>query len=212
MIGEAIEMAPAVANKPIPNGRWLRIIPPAIIVYIVAYMDRMNIGFAMAGGMNESLGISMTISGLAAGIFFFGYMVLQIPGGHLAEHGSAKKFIAWTIIAWGVVSTLTGFVQNEWQLLTMRFLLGVAEGGLLAGDSRRDWQLVPRKGSGPCQCVLHEQPVCFSDHNQSIVRLGYSALQLALCLHSRKPDLRRATFYLDVIDQRSSRAGKMDIC
>ena len=93
-------------------------------------MDRMNIGFAMAGGMNEALRISMTISGLAAGIFFFGYMVLQIPGGHFAEHGSAKKFIAWTIITWGFISTLTGFVQNEWQLLTMRFLLGVAEGGL----------------------------------------------------------------------------------
>jgi sugar phosphate permease len=123
-------VALVAANKAIPNGRWLRIIPPTIIVYIVAYMDRMNIGFAIAGGMNESLRISMTISGLAAGIFFFGYMVLQIPGGHFAEHGSAKKFIAWTIIAWGGISTLTGFVQNEWQLLAMRFLLGVAEGGL----------------------------------------------------------------------------------
>lgn len=123
-------METAVENKPIPNQRWLRIIPPTIVVYIVAYMDRMNIGFAMAGGMNEALHISMTIAGLAAGIFFFGYMVLQIPGGHMAEHGSAKKFIAWTIIAWGGISTLTGLAQNEWQLLTMRFLLGVAEGGL----------------------------------------------------------------------------------
>ncbi len=114
----------------IPNGRWLHIIPPTIIVYIVAYMDRMNIGFAIAGGMNEALGISMTVAGLAAGVFFFGYMILQIPGGHIAEHGSAKKFIAWTIIAWGCLSTLTGFVQNEWQLMLMRFLLGVAEGGL----------------------------------------------------------------------------------
>lgn len=119
-----------IANGCIPKGRWLHIIPPTIIVYIVAYMDRMNIGFAMAGGMNEALGISMTVSGLAAGIFFFGYMILQIPGGHIAEHGSAKKFIMWTIVAWGGLSTLTGFVQNEWQLLTMRFLLGVAEGGL----------------------------------------------------------------------------------
>ena len=114
----------------IPNGRWLHIIPPTIIVYIVAYMDRMNIGFAIAGGMNEALGISMTVAGLAAGVFFFGYMILQIPGGHIAEHGSAKKFIAWTIIAWGCLSTLTGFVHNEWQLMLMRFLLGVAEGGL----------------------------------------------------------------------------------
>ena len=118
------------AAAKIPSGRWIRIIPPTIIVYIIAYMDRMNISFAMAGGMNESLGLSMTVSGLAAGIFFFGYLVLQVPAGHIAEHGSAKKFILWTIIAWGGLSTLTGFVQNDWQLLTMRFLLGVAEGGV----------------------------------------------------------------------------------
>ncbi|MDR3588632.1 MAG: MFS transporter [Negativicutes bacterium] len=114
----------------IPNGRWLRIIPPTIIIYIIAYMDRMNISFAMAGGMNEALGLSLTVSGLSAGIFFLGYMVLQAPAGHIAEHGSAKKFILWSIIAWGILSGLTGFVQNDWQLLGMRFLLGVAEGGV----------------------------------------------------------------------------------
>ncbi|MDR3564736.1 MAG: MFS transporter [Negativicutes bacterium] len=123
-------MTMEMATQKIPNARWLRIIPPTIIVYIIAYMDRMNISFAMAGGMNEALGLSLTVSGLSAGIFFLGYMVLQAPGGHIAEHGSAKKFILWTIIAWGIISGLTGFVQNDWQLLTMRFLLGVAEGGV----------------------------------------------------------------------------------
>jgi sugar phosphate permease len=72
----------------IPNKRWVRIIPPTIIIYIIAYMDRMNISFAIAGGMNKSLGLSMTSSGLAAGIFFFGYLLLQLPAGHIAEHGS----------------------------------------------------------------------------------------------------------------------------
>jgi MFS family permease len=114
----------------IPHARWFRIIPPAIIIYIIAYMDRMNIGFAMAGGMNEALGLSMTVSGLSAGIFFIGYVLLQAPAGHIAEHGSAKRYILWTIIAWGVLSFVTGFVQNSWQLLTLRFLLGVAEGGV----------------------------------------------------------------------------------
>lgn len=117
-------------EKKIPNGRWLHIIPPTIIIYIIAYMDRMNISFAMAGGMNESLGMTMTLSGIGAGIFFFGYLILQVPGGQISEHGSAKKFILYTIIAWGVISGLTGFVQNAYQLLVMRFLLGVAEGGL----------------------------------------------------------------------------------
>lgn len=123
-------MSTEIAVKHIPNQRWLRIIPATIILYIVTFMDRMNISFAMAGGMNETLGISMKAAGLAAGIFFLGYMVLQVPGGHIAEHGSAKKFILWTIVAWGGLSILNGFVQNEWQLLLIRFLLGVAEGGV----------------------------------------------------------------------------------
>ena len=109
--------------------RWVRIIPVTIIVYIVAYMDRVNIGFAMAGGMNEALHLSLLTSGMAAGIFFLGYLVLQLPGGHLAEHGSAKRFIQWSIAAWAGISFLTGFVRNDWELLAMRFLLGVAEGG-----------------------------------------------------------------------------------
>jgi MFS family permease len=113
-----------------PHRRWWRIIPPTIIIYIVAYMDRMNISFAIVGGMNKSLGLSLTTAGLAAGVFFFGYMLLQVPAGHIAEHGSAKKYILWTIIAWGGLSLLTAFVQNAWQLFAMRFLLGVAEGGV----------------------------------------------------------------------------------
>jgi sugar phosphate permease len=126
-----METASATQNlRAIPRARWWRIITPAVIIYIIAYMDRVNISFAMAGGMNEALGLSMTVSGLAAGIFFWGYLVLQVPGGHIAEHGSAKKFVMWSIIGWGGISFLTGFVQNSWQLLAMRFLLGVAEGGV----------------------------------------------------------------------------------
>src|ERR1700687_820712 len=120
----------AAALPAVAHGRWWRIIPPTIIIYIIAYMDRMNISFAIAGGMNKSLGLSMTTAGLAAGIFFFGYMLLQMPAGHIAEHGSAKKYILWTIVAWGGISLLTAFVQNAWQLFVLRFLLGVAEGGV----------------------------------------------------------------------------------
>ncbi len=114
----------------IPRSRWIRIIPPAILVYIFAYMDRVNIGFAIAGGMNEELHMTASFAGLAAGIFFIGYLFLQVPGGHIAERGSAKKFIAATILVWGGISVATGFVQNEMQLLVLRFLLGVSEGGV----------------------------------------------------------------------------------
>lgn len=116
--------------KNIPRQRWYRIIPAVMVMYIFAFMDRMNFGFAMAGGMNEALGITAQISGLAAGIFFVGYLILQIPGGHFAENGGAKKFIAASILLWGGFSLLTGFVTEVWELLTLRFLLGVAEGGV----------------------------------------------------------------------------------
>lgn len=117
-------------SKNIPNGRWIHIIPPTILVYIVAFMDRTNIGFAMAGGMDQSLGMTASTSGLAAGIFFVGYLFLQVPGGRIAERGSAKKFIACSILVWGGLAVLSGFVHNVTQLLIIRFLLGVAEGGV----------------------------------------------------------------------------------
>lgn len=117
-------------SNEIPKGRWLHIIPPAMLVYIVAFMDRTNIGFAIAGGMDKALGMTATASGLAAGIFFIGYLTLQVPGARMAERGSAKKFIAITIVAWGVLAVLSGLAQNMTQLLIVRFMLGVAEGGV----------------------------------------------------------------------------------
>ncbi|WEG12453.1 MFS transporter [Pullulanibacillus sp. KACC 23026] len=117
-------------NKAIPKGRWLHIIPPAILVYIVAFMDRSNISFALAGGMDKELHMTATFGGLAAGIFFVGYLFLQVPGGLIASKGNAKLFIACTIIVWGVLAIISGFVQNPTQLLVVRFLLGVAEGGV----------------------------------------------------------------------------------
>lgn len=117
-------------KKIIPDKRWKRIIPPAILVYIVAFIDRTNIGFAIAGGMDASLGMTVSAMGLVAGIFFIGYLFLQIPGGRIAEYGSAKKFVAWSILAWGGLTFLSGFVQNAVQILVLRFLIGVAEGGV----------------------------------------------------------------------------------
>ncbi|HKN04330.1 MAG TPA: MFS transporter [Buttiauxella sp.] len=115
----------------IPRSRWLRIIPPILITCIISYMDRVNIAFAMPGGMDSDLGISATMAGLAGGIFFIGYLFLQVPGGKIAVHGSGKKFIGWSLVAWVIISILTGFITNQYQLLFLRFALGVAEGGML---------------------------------------------------------------------------------
>ncbi|EOF4704903.1 2-ketogluconate transporter, partial [Klebsiella oxytoca] len=66
-------------QQDIPRQRWLRIIPPILITCIISYMDRVNIAFAMPGGMDADLGISATMAGLAGGIFFIGYLFLQVP-------------------------------------------------------------------------------------------------------------------------------------
>jgi MFS family permease len=115
--------------SPVGHARWARLIPVAILVYIISFMDRTNIGFALSGLQND-LHLNSAQQGLAAGIFFIGYLTLQIPGGHLAEHWSAKKFVGIMILVWGVLAVLSGFVQTFGQLLLVRFLLGVAEAGI----------------------------------------------------------------------------------
>ena len=120
-----------IQKNDIPQQRWLRIIPPILITCIISYMDRVNIAFAMPGGMDSDLGISASMAGLAGGIFFIGYLFLQVPGGKIAVHGSGKKFIGWSLVAWVIISILTGLITNQYQLLFLRFALGVAEGGML---------------------------------------------------------------------------------
>jgi MFS family permease len=101
----------------------------AIVVYVISFMDRTNIGFAF-DGMGKDLHLDSAAQGLAGGIFFIGYLVLQIPGGHLAERWSAKKFVGIMVLIWGVFAIVSGLVQNFAELLIVRFLLGVAEGGI----------------------------------------------------------------------------------
>ncbi|MGE0971914.1 MFS transporter [Klebsiella sp. WOUb02] len=118
-------------NDKIPGTRWLRIITPVLIACIISFMDRVNISFALPGGMEADLGITSQMAGVASGIFFIGYLFLQIPGGRIAVNGSGKRFIAWSLVAWAIVSVATGFVTHEYQLLVLRFILGVSEGGML---------------------------------------------------------------------------------
>jgi len=123
-------MQPEGISAKIPAQRWWRVTPMIILVFLFSYLDRINIGFAMAGGMTEELGMTASIAGMSAGIFFVGYLFLQAPGGHIAERWSAKKFIAITIVFWGGIATATGFVTSINQMLVARFILGVAEGGV----------------------------------------------------------------------------------
>src|SRR4051794_32500465 len=127
--GHAMVAADTASGAEIGRARWIRLIPVTIIVYVISFMDRTNISFAFSG-LGQELHIDKAQQGLAGGIFFIGYLVLQIPGGHLAERWSAKKFVAIMIVAWGLFAMLSGVVQDFTQLLVVRFFLGVAEGGI----------------------------------------------------------------------------------
>src|SRR5213593_963349 len=113
--------------------RWLRIIPVALIMYTISYIDRTNVALALdprLSGMMKDLLMDDKIKGNAVGVFFFGYLLLQIPGGYLASHWSARKAVSLFLIAWGVCAVGCGLVGNVAQFKVMRFLLGVAESGV----------------------------------------------------------------------------------
>jgi len=110
----------------------IRIIPFLFSLYIVASLDRINIGFA-ALTMNKQLAITSRQYGLLVGIFFFGYFFFEIPSNLLLHKIGARIWIARILISWGIVAVLTGFVRSVGQLYAARFVLGVAEAGFFPG-------------------------------------------------------------------------------
>lgn len=111
---------------------YLRIIPFLFVIYIFAFLDRVNISFA-ALTMNKELGFSDAVYGFGAGIFFIGYFLFEIPGTIIMERWSARLWIARILLTWGLISGAMAFVQTEWQFYLARFLLGVAEASFMPG-------------------------------------------------------------------------------
>ena len=109
-----------------------RLLPFLFLLYVANYLDRTNIAYATLG-MKGDLGLTDSVFGTASGIFFIGYFALQIPGALLVERWSARWVLALTLITWGGLTTLTGFVRTPLQLYGARFLLGAAEAGFFPG-------------------------------------------------------------------------------
>ncbi len=110
----------------------VRIIPFVFVLYVISFLDRINIGFA-ALTMNKELAITSKQFGLVAGIFFFGYFLFEIPSNLLLHKLGARIWIARILITWGILATLTGLVHSVQQLYAVRFLLGLAEAGYFPG-------------------------------------------------------------------------------
>src|ERR1700716_472311 len=118
-----------------------RLVPFLIVCYFVAYLDRVNVGFA-ALTMNQDLGLSQTAFGFGAGIFFIAYFIFEVPSNLLLERFGARKWIARIMLSWGLLSGLMAFIPsigratglgNEYSFYLVRVLLGVAEAGFFPG-------------------------------------------------------------------------------
>ena len=103
-----------------------RIVPFIMLLYFIAFIDRVNIGFA-ALTMNKDLGFSSSVFGVGAGIFFLGYFLFEVPSNLILEKVGARLWIARVMITWGLVSAAFAFIRGETSFLTLRFWLGAAE-------------------------------------------------------------------------------------
>lgn len=109
-----------------------RLLPFLFLLYVVAWLDRVNVGFA-ALQMNSDLGFSATVAGFGFGIFFLGYCLFEVPSNLILDRVGARLWIARIMISWGVISTAMMFVREPISFCVLRFLLGAAEAGFFPG-------------------------------------------------------------------------------
>ena len=109
-----------------------RIIPLLFLCYVVAYLDRVNVGFAKLQMVND-LKFSDTVYGLGAGMFFVGYCLFEVPANLLLYRVGARKVLTRIMVTWGAISALTMFVTTPTEFYVIRFLLGIAEAGFFPG-------------------------------------------------------------------------------
>lgn len=109
-----------------------RLVPFLVLCYLVAYVDRVNVGFA-ALTMNKDLGLSASAYGFGAGVFFLAYFFFEVPSNLFLERVGARKWIARIMFSWGLVSGAMAFVSGEKSFYAVRVLLGIAEAGFFPG-------------------------------------------------------------------------------
>ncbi|MFZ2079398.1 MAG: MFS transporter [Xanthobacteraceae bacterium] len=133
---------------------YWRLLPLTILVYFLCYLDRINVGFA-ALTMNKDLGLDAATYGMAAGAFFWGYFLFEVPSNIILEKLGARIWIARIMVTWGLLSGATAFCTGPWSFLTMRFLLGLAEAGFVPRHDLVFHLLVPGLASRPHRVGLH---------------------------------------------------------
>jgi len=125
-------VAPTVIEAKTIRRLRTHIIPLVFVLFVIAFVDRINIAFA-ALTMNKELALTSEQYGFLSGIFFVGYFIFEIPSNLLLHKLGARIWIARILISWGIVAILTGFARTDTHLYVLRFLLGVAEAGFFPG-------------------------------------------------------------------------------
>lgn len=129
--GEPHDALAPLEQQTLKKVTW-RLLPFLLLLYVVAYLDRVNVSFA-ALQMNQDLGFSAAVYGFGAGVFFIGYALCEIPSNLILARVGARVWIARIMVTWGVVSVAMMFVRTPASFYVLRFLLGVAEAGFLPG-------------------------------------------------------------------------------
>jgi MFS family permease len=111
----------------------IRLVPFVALMFFINYLDRTAIGFAAPNGMNDDLALSAAQFGFASGVFFIGYILLEVPSNLALHKFGARKWLARIMVSWGIVALLFTWVGNFEQLAILRFVLGVAEAGFFPG-------------------------------------------------------------------------------
>lgn len=120
-----------IAQRTVSKISW-RLLPLLMVSYFVAYLDRVNLGFAGAA-MSKDLGFTSTVFGNAAGIFFIAYFLLEVPSNLALERFGARRWFARILFTWGVITMAMALVSGPTSFYVLRFLLGAAEAGLYPG-------------------------------------------------------------------------------
>jgi ACS family tartrate transporter-like MFS transporter len=121
----------SIPNECLRKVRW-RLLPFLFLLYVVAWLDRVNVGFA-ALQMNSDLGLSPEVFGFGSGIFFLGYCLCEIPSNLILERVGARLWITRIMVTWGIISVALMFVRTPVTFYVLRFLLGAAEAGFFPG-------------------------------------------------------------------------------
>ncbi len=122
---------PDLENRTLTKVRW-RLIPFLFLLYVIAYLDRVNVGYA-ALDMNRDLGFSAAVYGFGSGIFFLSYTLLEVPSNLALARVGARRWIARIMFTWGLVSMAMVFVDTPLSFYVLRFILGAAEAGFFPG-------------------------------------------------------------------------------